>query len=186
MERSLSNALNQTQDTSNHVVIIEALLFAGGPPIDPARIVELVGESDDDSIIEAVAQLNQVYFRQGRPYEIRRVRAGFQMALRPEYGPIVRRLHGRSREVRLSVAAIEVLSIIAYRQPLPVQVIDRIRGVDSAAIIRQLRRRNLIEASDAPDGESKTPHYKTTKRFLELFHLLSLDDLPRVHELDRA
>ena len=182
----MSDEPNQLRDTDNRAAIIEALLFTGGAPLDPARIVEIVGESGEGPIIEAVAQLNQSYFRQGRPYEIRRVRSGFQMALRPEFGPIVRRLHGRGREVRLSVAAIEVLSIIAYRQPLPVQTIDSIRGVDSAAIVRQLRRRNLIEPGDAPEGESKTPHYRTTKRFLELFHLLNLDDLPRVHELDRA
>jgi len=179
-------APHQTPDTNNHAVMIEALLFAGGPPIEGTRLVELMEESDEGPIIEAVAQLNQIYFRQGRPYEIRRARAGFQMVLRPEFEPIVRRLHGRSREVRLSVAALEVLSIVAYRQPLPVQAIDAIRGVDSTAIIRQLRRRNLIELGEAPDGDSKSPHFRTTKRFLELFHLQSLDDLPRVHELDRA
>jgi len=182
----VSDAPNQSQNNNNHVAIIEALLFTGGPPLDPARIVELVGESGEGPIIEAVAQLNQCYFRQARPYEIRRVRRGFQMALRPEFGPIIRRLHGRSREVRLSVAAVEVLSIIAYRQPLPVQTIDSIRGVDSAAIVRQLRRRNLIEPVDAPESESKTPNFRTTKRFLELFHVLSLDDLPRVHELEKS
>jgi segregation and condensation protein B len=186
MEWSMSNAPKPSQDTSSHAVILEALLFAGGPPIDEIRLVELIGESEEGPVVEAVAHLNQLYFRQGRPYEIRRVRNGFQMALRHEFAPIVRRLRGRSREVRLSVAAIEVLSIVAYRQPVPVQAIDSIRGVESSAIIRQLRRRNLIELEDSPEADSSSPRFRTTKRFLELFHLNSLDDLPRVHELDRA
>ena len=104
MQRTTSNDLSQTQDASNLVSIIEALLFAGGPPVEPTRIVELVDASDDGPIIAAVAQLNQFYFQQGRPYEIRRVQVGYQMVLRSEFAPVVRRLHARSREVRLSVA----------------------------------------------------------------------------------
>ena len=182
----MSGQPNQPQDNGNHVAVIEALLFVGGPPLTAARICELVDATDERPIIEAVAQLNQHYFRQGRPYEIRRVPTGLQMVLRPEFAPIVRRLRGHSREVRLSVAAIEVLSVIAYRQPIDAQTIDSIRGVDSAAIVRQLRRRGLIEPVDAPGAESRTIRYRTTRRFLELFHIASLDDLPRVQELEKA
>lgn len=177
---------NQLQADGNVAAIIEALLFAGGPPLDAARLAELVGDGGDERVIEAIAQLNQHYFRQGRPYEIRRVRTGLQMVLRPEFSAIARRLRGHSREVRLSVAAIEVLSIIAYRQPIGLQAIDSDRGFDSAAIVRQLRRRNLIEPVEAPEGESRTGHFRTTRRFLELFHLATLDDLPRVQELEKA
>lgn len=178
---------NIVPETANdHLGTIEALLFLGGPPVPANRIVELFGETNESQVVESVAQLNQQYFRQGRPYEIRRLRAGYQMVLRPEFAPVVRRLHGRGREVRLSVAAIEVLSLVAYRQPVTVQTIDSIRGVDSAAIVRQLRRRNLIEHDDGPEGGIRVGYVKTTRRFLELFHLASLEDLPRVQELEKA
>jgi segregation and condensation protein B len=176
----------QDDDRGDEAAVIEAVLFAGGPAVDAARIAEVIGAEDEGPVIEVVARLNQNYFRQGRPYEIRRSRAGLQMSLRPEFAPIVRRLRGHSREVRLSVAAIEVLSIIAYRQPIDLQTIDSVRGVDSAAIVRQLRRRNLIEPAECSAGGTRTGHYRTTKRFLELFRLSSLEDLPRVQDLEKA
>ena len=182
----MSDQPSQPRDTGNHAAIIEAMLFAGGAPLNAAQLAAFVGDAGDGPVIEAVAQLNQQYFRQGRPYEIRRVGNGLQMVLRREFSPIVRRLRGHGREVRLSVAAIEVLSIIAYRQPIDLHTIDSIRGVDSGAIVRQLRRRNLIEPADAKEGETRTAHFGTTKRFLEIFRLVTLDDLPRVQELEKA
>lgn len=173
----------------NLASIIEAILFTGGPALSSAQIKEHIDGFDEDRVIEAVAQLNQHYYHQGRPYEIRRVVSGYQMILRPQFSSIIRRLHGRSREVRLSVAAIEVLSLVAYRQPITLQTIDSIRGVDSASIVRQLRRRNLIEASQPVEGEPHTPGapgLRTTKRFLELFRITNLEDLPRVQDLEKA
>ncbi len=166
--------------------LIEALLFTGGPPCTAGQIVEVRSELDDEQVVAAVAELNRTYHRQGRPYEIRRVGAGYQMILRPQFHSTLRRLHGRTREVRLSLAAVEVLSLVAYRQPITVQKIDSIRGVDSGAVVRQLRRRNLIQPATATDGDSSTPRYEITRRVLELFHLSSLDDLPRVQELEKA
>lgn len=177
---------NPQDDHGEQTTRIEAILFAGGPALDTAQIMELIGTDQESLVVEAVARLNQHYFRQGRPYEIRRARAGLQMVLRPEFASIVRRLRGHSREVRLSVAAIEVLSIIAYRQPVDLSTVDSVRGVDSSAIVRQLRRRNLIEPVAAEQGESRSGQYQTTKRFLELFHLRTLEDLPRVQELEKA
>ncbi len=165
--------------------IVEALLFTGGQPLSPSRIGELVGESDESIVIQTVALLNQTYFRQDRPYEIKRLGSGYQMTLRPQHLPVLRRLHGRAREVRLSVAAIEVLSLVAYRQPIPLQAIDSYRGVESAPIVRQLRRRGLIEEVPATGTEPRVGAFRTTKRFLELFHLKNLDDLPRVQELEK-
>ena len=95
--------------------LVEALLFTGGTAAAIDRLAQ-VSRLDESQIVGTIAQLNQRYFRQGRPYEIRKTNTGYQMLLRPQFAGIVRRLHGRSRFVRLSVAAIEVLSIVAYRQ----------------------------------------------------------------------
>jgi segregation and condensation protein B len=153
--------------------------------VTPQQLAELTG-LDQDQITQTIAQLNQQYFRQGRPYEIRQAQGRYEMILRPRFAGVVRRLYGRSREVRLSVAALEVLALIAYRQPVTLQSIDAIRGVDSAPIVRQLQRRNLIEFTEPGASSSRSAHYKTTKRFLSVFHLNALDELPRVQELDRA
>jgi segregation and condensation protein B len=108
------------------------------------------------------------------------------MLLRPQFGRIAQRMHGRSRQVRLSVAAIEVLAIVAYKQPATVRAIDAIRGVDSGPILRQLRRRNLIETAEPDPQDHRSERFKTTKRFLQLFQLDSLDGLPRVQDLEKA
>jgi segregation and condensation protein B len=166
--------------------LVEALLFSGGSAAAIDRLAQ-VSRLDEGQIVGTIAQLNQHYYRQGRPYEIRKTNAGYQMLLRPQFAGVVRRLHGRSRFVRLSVAAIEVLSIVAYRQPVNVRTIDADRGVESGAIVRQLRRRNLIEVVTPPpaDGDG-SDYFKTTRRFLQVFQLQSLDDLPRVQELEKA
>ena len=165
--------------------IVEAMLFVGGPPVSSPQVAEALDAPVDDQIVRAAAQLNQRYHRQGRPYEIRRSGLGYQMVLRPQFTSLLRRLYGRTRQVRLSQAAVEVLSLVAYKQPVTLQEIDAIRGIDSASILRQLRRRNLIEAVNATGVETtaeRAVQFQTTRRFLELFRLPSLDDLPRLQE----
>jgi segregation and condensation protein B len=94
-------------------------------------------------------------------------------------------LHGRQREARLSPAAIDVLALVAYRQPATRQEIDNLRGADSGALLRQLVRRNLIAVVQRGDGQHREVSYGTTPRFLELFQLQSLDDLPQTQDLQR-
>ena len=174
---------DSTQDSQASVEgLIEALLFLGGTPLTPAQLGDVISENAPDEIVRIVAQLNQRYHRQGRPYEIRRVGAGYQMGLRPQFTSLVRRLHGHVRQVRLSQAAVEVLALVAYKQPVTPHEIDAVRGIDSAAILRQLRRRNLIESIEGGEPSDRTVRYQTTRRFLELFHLGNLDDLPRVQD----
>jgi len=176
-----------SNDSANQSVItavVEAMLFTGGCPLTAARIGELV-ERTEPEVVAAISELNQKYAREGRPYELRRAGAGYQMMLRPHCQRLVRRLYSRTREVRLSLAAIEVLSLVAYRQPVSTHDIDVVRGVDSAAVVRQLRRRNLIDL-EQPTEPGGPPRYVTTRRFLELFSLADMDSLPRVQELERA
>ncbi len=164
--------------------LIEACLFVGGPPLSAARIAQSLAGSDHETVVRAVAQLNHAYHRQGRPYEIRRVGSGYQMTLRPQFARIARRVAGQSRQVRLSQAAVEVLSLVAYNQPVTAHDVDAVRGTDSSAILRQLRRRNLIDTVGHAE-RGRAAQYGTTRRFLELFHLAGLDELPRVEEFEK-
>src|SRR5215213_9737144 len=154
--------------------IVEALLFAGGQPLTPDRAGAVVRGLSPDHVRELIDELNRTYRRQNRPYAIQSTDKGYVLSLRPRYRSVVERLHGGPREARLSKAAVEVLSLVAFRQPVTRAEIDGQRGTDSAALVRQLVRLGLVAVLPG-DG----PVYGTTARFLELFGLQSLDDLPQ-------
>ena len=163
--------------------IIEALLFVGGPPLTPARAADIIHGLTPGQFLEAIAALNSEYQRQGRPYVIACQDQGYSLALKPSYQPLIDRLHGTAREAKLSPAAIDVLALVAYRQPTTKQEIDGLRGVESGPVLRQLVRRGLIAASSHGEARGRQVVYGTTARFLELFGLERLDDLPQTQDL---
>jgi segregation and condensation protein B len=134
---------------------------------------------------EAIAALNQNYRRQGRPYIIQAYGQGYSLTLRPRFRSVLERLYGSTREARLSPPAIDALALVAYRQPVTKQEIDNIRGAESGALIRQLVRRNLIVVVQRGEAGRREVFYGTTPRFLELFQLTSLEDLPQTADLQR-
>jgi segregation and condensation protein B len=163
--------------------IVEALLFMGGPPLSPARAAETIRGVTSAQLTQAVDMLNQDYRRQGRPYAIRSQEHGFVLVLRPRFRNVLEKLYGGQREARLSPAAIDVLALVAYRQPATKQEIDGFRGADSGALLRQLVRRSLITVLHRGEASHREVSYGTTSRFLELFGLSSLDDLPQTQDL---
>jgi Predicted transcriptional regulator containing the HTH domain len=106
------------------------------------------------------------------------------MTIKPAYLPLLERLRGPARETRLSTAAIDILSLVAYRQPVGKSEIDAIRGVDSGGLLRQLIKLGLLSGQRPAEG-GRELIYSTTSRFLALFHLQSLDDLPQTQDLER-
>jgi segregation and condensation protein B len=165
--------------------LLEALLFVGGAPLTVDRAVAVIRGLSPAQFTEAIASLNRDYRRQGRPYIIQTAGQGYSLVLRVRFNPVVERLYGQAREARLSPPAIDVLSLVAYRQPVSKQEIDNIRGADSAALMRQLVRRNLIAVVQRGEASRREVFYGTTPRFLELFQLSSLDDLPQTADLQR-
>ncbi len=163
--------------------IVEALLFVGGPPLTAVRATEAVRGLTPEQFAEAIDTLVHDYRRQGRPYTIRSQGEGYVLALRPRYQPIVEKLHGTTREARLSAAAIDVLSLVAYRQPATKQEIDSLRGAECGALLRQLVRRGLIAVVHRAEAGRREVSFGTTARFLKLFGLKSLDDLPQTQDL---
>lgn len=165
--------------------IIEAMLFLGGAPLTAERAGELVRGLTPNQFREAVAVLERDYRHQGRPYQIETRDGGHLLTLRPRYRTVVDRLYGSNREARLSAPAIDVLSIVAYRQPATKQEIDSARGAESGSLLRQLVRRGLVAVVQRGDAATKEVAYGTTARFLQLFNLRSLDDLPQTQDLQR-
>jgi segregation and condensation protein B len=165
----------------NPRTILEAMLFVGNrdnQPLSPHRAAELMRDVEVDEIPSLVAELNRRYDDIGAPYQIVGEGDGYRLALRPELHAVRDRFYGRVREARLSQAAIDVLALVAYQQPLTAEQLHKSRGKPSRHILSHLVRRGLLRI-ERPDKNSRTPHYFTTERFLRLFSLESLDDLPR-------
>ena len=167
------------------VRIVEALVFVGGSPLTPVRACEAIRGLTPAQFSQAIDTLNRDYRRQGRPYTIQARDQGYVLVLRPRYQPVVEKLYGTTREARLSPAAIDVLSLVAYRQPATKSEIDSLRGAESGNLLRQLVRRGLIAVAQRGEANEREVKYGTTARFLELFKLQSLDDLPQTQDLQK-
>ena len=161
--------------------IVEGLLFVGDPQGDglAARaIAAAIRGTSPEEVEQIVERLNALYDREAAAYRITGGSHGFRLQLREELEPVRQRFLGRVREARLSHAAIEVLAVVAYHQPVAVEQVDRLRNHASGPILNQLVRRDLLEARvDTASGRRRV--YHTTRRFLDLFGLESIEDIPR-------
>jgi segregation and condensation protein B len=161
--------------------ILEAMLFVGNSdnrPISPSRAAELMRDVEVDEIPSLVNELNHRYKSNGSPYHIVGEGDGYRLTLQDEFRSMRSRFYGRIREARLSQAAIDVLALVAYQQPITGEKIRKLRGKPSSHLLAHLVRRGLLRI-ERPDPKRRTPHYCTADRFLKLFNLTSLDDLPR-------
>ena len=164
--------------------IFEAMLFVGNRenrPLTPARAAELMRDVAAEEIPALIDELNRRYDAAGAPYQIVGEGDGYRLAIRREFHPLRNRFSGRIREARLSQAAIDVLALVAYQQPITGEKIRKLRGKPSSHVLAHLVRRGLLRI-ERPDAKRRTPHYYTTDRFLQVFNLHSLDDLPRSEE----
>ncbi len=160
--------------------LIEAMLFVGGPPLTPEAACGAVRGLTPERFQAALDTLVHRYRRQRRPYTILPRGDGFVLTLLPTYRGLRERLYGGPREARLSQPALDVLSVVAYRQPIGKAEIDAIRGTDSGTVIRQLIRLGLVAVQHRGDAAGREVRYGTTPRFLTVFGLASLDELPRL------
>jgi segregation and condensation protein B len=131
-----------------------------------------------EEIPDLVDQLNRRYAAGGYPYHVASEGAGYRLTLRREFWAIRNRFYGRIREARLSQAAIDVLAIVAYRQPIAAEQVNQHRGRPSSQLLTQLVHRRLLRIERSL-GKPRVARYATTDRFLEVFGLESLNDLPR-------
>ncbi len=162
------------------------MLFVGCPgdvPLAARRAAELMRGVEPAEIADLVAELNRRYAAGACPYHIVTEGDGYRLALRPEFFPLRDAFHGRTREARLSQAAVDVLAIVAYRQPTTADAVTALRGTPSGAILNQLVRRRLLRMQ-RPADRPRQALYFTTERFLKLFGLTSLADLPQSEDVD--
>jgi segregation and condensation protein B len=164
--------------------VIEACLFVGGSGLTARKLASVLkGDYTTEFVEETIDDLNRQYAVERRPYEIRLAEGGYVLTLREEFERLRFKAYGLGpKEVRLSQDALEVLALVAYKQPITEAEMDALGKPNAGAALRQLLRRELIALERRPD-EPKIVRYATTERFLSLFGIGELDDLPRPEEI---
>tara|TARA_B100000959_G_C14974755_1_gene621128 strand:- start:2283 stop:2927 length:645 start_codon:yes stop_codon:yes gene_type:complete len=167
---------------------VEALLFASERSLSETKMKTVLGIEDEDAanqIKEAIDSLNKSYDCDSRAFRIERIAGGYRVMTREELAPLVSRLHEQRQQQKLSQAALETLSIIAYRQPVMRAEIEVIRGVACGDVLRGLMERRLVKIVGRAEELGRPMLYGTTKDFLTIFGLANLKDLPEVQGLVR-
>jgi segregation and condensation protein B len=166
--------------------LIEAMLFVGGHPLTAEVACAAVRGLTADRFQAAVDSLARRYRQQHRPYAVQPRDGGFVIALLPAFRGLREKVFGGPREARLGQAALDVLAGVAYRQPVGKAEIDAVRGTDSGSVLRQLVRLGMIAVHHRADADTREVRYGTTPRFLQVFGLNNLDELPRLGETQPA
>ena len=165
---------------------IESLLFSSERALSETKLQTVLGLEDaTKEIKQAIVALNQTYDQQSRAFRIERIAGGYRVMTREEFAPLVSRLHAERQQQRLSQAALETLSIIAYRQPVMRAEVEVIRGVACGEVLKGLMDRRLIKIVGRAEEVGRPMLYGTTKDFLRIFGLANLQDLPDVQGLSR-
>jgi len=150
--------------------IIEALIFSHEGALELKDILKVVPDISREDMDSIVSELNSVYDKSGRSFEIQKASGGYMFVTREPFAPYIK---GLRRHQRLSNAALEVLTVIAYKGPCTKQAIDRVRGVDSFSSLKTLIQSGLVEVRGG-----RPLKYVVSKKFLEVFGLDSLSELP--------
>lgn len=164
--------------------LIEAILYLENEPIEEAALIRISGLSKD-VVEKALENLQERFSRSDSGIELSRIGGGILIAPKKEYWDVLRDRYGKKNDAKLSKAALETLSIIAYSQPITRGEIEAIRGVSADTMIRLLLDRGLIKEVGKKDVPGKPIQYGTTKEFLKFFRLESIADLPKLDESDR-
>ncbi len=174
---------NNMADIKTHSLsIVEALVFAAPGPITASRIAQIASVPPEE-VDQIVDKLNELYENSGRAFRINRIAGGYQFFTITTYAPYVSELFVDKGQIHLTRAMLEVLSIVALKQPVTKPVIDKIRGADSSAPVRTLLENGLITIRRRQKSPGRPFLYGTTEEFLKLFGLERLEDLPKAEEL---
>jgi segregation and condensation protein B len=164
--------------------VIEAILLTAESPVSPGRLTTLIKGLNGRDIREAIDELQKEYENSGHAFTIVEVGGGYQLATRQEFAPWLRKFHRDRKQIRLSQAALEVLSIVAFKQPITRVELDAVRGVSSTGVLQTLMELNMIRIVGRSDGVGKPMLFGSTKEFLIHFGLKTLADLPKPKELE--
>jgi segregation and condensation protein B len=170
--------------------VVEALVFASDQPIEAIRIAGIYGDVTGQEcpaavdVERSVGILNDRYAEQDRPLRIESWAGGYRMATVPEVAPYIKELFQSQRQRRLSRSLLETLAILAYRQPATRPEIEFVRGVNCDYAVRRLLELGIVDVVGRSESVGTPLIYGTTNRFLELFGLNSLEDLPNLREIE--
>jgi segregation and condensation protein B len=162
---------------------IESIIFASEKPVSPRAVSQVFPELTSEEINQLLDELVSEWSGLDRGFKLYEVAGGYQFRTSSQYSEVILRFK-ESKPFRLSRAALEVLAIVAYRQPITRIEIDQIRGVDSSGVIGVLLDRRLIEIKGRKEMIGRPFIYGTTQEFLETFGLKSLADLPTLKEIE--
>lgn len=162
--------------------IIEALLFVSEKPVTLEQIKGVLATIGAADIKKAIEELKEEYDQKQSGMTIREIAGGYQMLSNSHYAAYIRTFYKTKHKEKLSKPALEVLAIVAYRQPVTRLDVELIRGVNSDGVITHLLEKELVKVTGRKDIPGKPYLYGTTKQFLEYFGLRSLEDLPKLEE----
>lgn len=165
------------------LALVEAALLAADEPLTPKRLASVAGLGDVAEARRLAKKLRSLYDRDATAFQVEEIAGGFQLLTRPQFHPWLVRLRHGGAELKLSPAMRETLAIIAYRQPLMRADIENIRGVHCGELLRQLMEKNLVRIAGRHDSLGRPVLYGTTKKFLQVYGLKSLRELPQVESL---
>jgi segregation and condensation protein B len=163
--------------------VIEALLFSSDAPLSGPRLAELAGLKSATGIPDLIEELNGKYTNAGLTFRIEHIARGYQMLSLPSYRSWLTKLHHQRTQSRLTPAALETLAIVAYKQPVIRADVEAIRGVACGEVLNRLREMGLVRIVGRAEIVGRPMLYGTTRRFLDVFGLADLSDLPPMEAL---
>lgn len=168
---------------NEEISIVEAILFASGEPIEANQIAAAAG-IEPDMVFKIVQLLNDRFEKDGSSMQVIKLSDSYQLCVKAEYIDYIRAAMETKKAAPLSPAAMEVLTIIAYNQPVTKGFVEHIRGIDSSSVVNSLVEKNLLEEAGRLDVPGRPIAYRTTSTFLRCFQLGSIDDLPAIPNSD--
>ena len=163
--------------------IIEALLFASPEPLTQKKL-SYIFDRDIPDLKLSVERLNSFYNKNNQSIEIINVAGGYQLRTKQEFSIFIKKLFNNNFQNSISQAALESLSIIAYKQPVSKSSIESIRGVDCSGVVKTLLKKSLIQIKGRDNGPGRALLYITSKEFLISFGIDKLSDLPKLKEIN--
>lgn len=159
--------------------VLEAILFAGGEPVDIDKICLSMG-MEKPEVSELLQMLEEKYDSSDSGIELLKLESSYQLAAKKEYAPYIKTALEIKKNSVLSPAAMEVLAIVAYNQPVTKSFVENVRGVDSSGVVNSLVEKNLLAEAGRLDLPGRPIAYKTTDNFLRSFQLTGIGDLPPI------
>lgn len=163
---------------------VEALILASPEPLPARKLAQVIDDLAPGKVSKLVEELNERYTKCGSSFRIRMLAGGYQFYILPDFVGSVEELFTRRRKLRLTRAALETAAIVAYKQPVTKAEIEMIRGVASDGVINNLLEKKMVAISGRASTAGRPLQYSVADEFLKFFGLGSLEDLPRMSEIE--